>query len=499
MKRRTILIAFVALALLTPACEPLAEVIEEAAEKTVEEEEVMEDEELLEQKEDAEEPLATTRPPGEAPSATAPPSEAIEGQMLLRDFALPIPLFASDSAWNQIAANVSVLPESDQQILVLYRVLLGDDSTLSPKLGYRISPFMYVSYDEWTIPVFRMSGTEQTVLLCNYDGDLDYTNPKLPEAYLDPGGPVTIPAPVGTVRPSAPEDTDADGHLVLYNPDVYMEYDFWQATTVRDGECRSRGGGQPGTSILEAGMIDFFDVRGTGANPLGYFSARASGVPLLAGLILPEDIEAGAIEHALAVAIPRPRNTNQAAPWEPHASDIVYPASQAEWDFFNTDPDALAQGQRIRLKESIIVVDEAWGDAYGVKKEIPIDDLPFAPITLIFLKALHTYGAYVVDNSDGLVFYAEDIHTANLRLSDDEVNALIGEPPGTPLPEDKTKWQIVIEKLNEDLTHIPLASGGSGPWWEYGPGGKDPALARIDISNLEVVEPATEPSGSGQE
>ena len=45
---------------------------------------------------------------------------------LLRDFALPLPLFDPDSAWNQTAVDAAVLPESDRQILVTFRVLLGD-------------------------------------------------------------------------------------------------------------------------------------------------------------------------------------------------------------------------------------------------------------------------------------------------------------------------------------------------------------------------------------
>jgi len=102
----------------------------------------------------------------------------------------------------------------------------------------------------------------------------------------------------------------------------------------------------------------------------------------------------------------------------------------------------------------------------------------------MFLTALRTCGAYLVDNAGGLAFYAEDIHTADLNLSDDEVNTLIGQPPGTPLPEGKTKWQIVIEKLNEELEQIPIAYG---PWIE----GQDPATATIETSNFEVVEPAT--------
>jgi hypothetical protein len=226
-------------------------------------------------------------------------------------------------------------------------------------------------------------------------------------------------------------------------------------------------------------VVDFFDVRGPGANPDTYYSARAHGTPLLAGLIMPEDVESGAIAHALALAIPGPRNTS-ADPSEPLASDYFYPASTTETDFFNTNPYALAAGQRIRLKQTLV-------DEEG---EV-IDESQLAPITRMFLMALRTYGAYLIDNAGGFSFSAEDIHTAVLHLSDDEVNALIGQPPGTPLPAGMTKWQVVIEKLTEELELIPIAHG---PWEE----GQDPATATIEISNFEVVEPAR-PSNLAEE
>ncbi|MHC4800345.1 MAG: hypothetical protein ACYTF1_27195, partial [Planctomycetota bacterium] len=294
------------------------------------------------------------------------------------------------------------------------------------------------------------------------------------------GGPVTVPAPSGSVRPSGPTNTDADGHLVLYHSNTSTSYDYWQATTALDSAGHSTGGGHLGTAILEAGAVDFFDVRGSGSNPDGLSSATAVGAPLLAGKILPEDIQAGAINHALAFAIPRPRNTNTSNPYEPLKSDYFYPAATTETDFYNSNPQALASGQRIRLKQTLI--DE---------EDKPINESTLAPITRIFLTALRNYGAYLMDNSDGFVFYAEDIHTANLTLSDQKVNELIGQPSSSSLPQGKTKWQIVIEKLNLDLETIALASG---PWWEYGNGGKDPATATYNVSNFEVVEPATAPN-----
>ena len=401
-------------------------------------------------------------------------SSLADAPMLPRDFALPIPLFAPDSAWNQTVAEAAVLPENDQQILVTYRVLRGDTASLYPPGPPPTTwPFMDVNYDEYSIPVFRAGAGQQDVLICDYAGGLGWPHPKF--EIEQEGGPVPVPAPAGTVRPSGPQNTDADGHLVLYHPDMLMSYDLWNATTQRDAECESWGGGYTGTTVLEAGVVDFFDVRGPGANPDTYYSARAVGTPLLGGLILPEDVESGSISHALAFAIPGLRNTSS-DPFEPLPSDYFYPASTTETDFYNTNPNALAAGQRIRLKQSI--VDEEGN---------LIDENEAAPITRMFLTALRTYGAYLVDNAGGFSFSAEDIHTADLHLTDDEVNTLIGESQGTALPAGKTKWQMVIEKLNEELELIPFAYG---PWSD----GQDPAAAEITTANFEVVEPATQPT-----
>jgi cysteinyl-tRNA synthetase len=407
--------------------------------------------------------------------ARAERSRSIDDLSLQRDFVFSTPLFAAGSAWNQSAVAAQVLPESDQHILVTYRVLRGDATDLHPAgAWYTTWPFPFVNYDDYTIPIFRAGAGQQGVTLCDYDGNLAWPSPKFPDPPQE-GGPVTVPPPAGSVRPAGPQDTGADGHLALYDPATFTAYDFWQATTQRDGACLSWGGGYTGTAILEAGAIDFFDVRGDGTNPAGVASARAVGTPLLAGLILPEDVEGGSIDHALAFAIPGLRNLSS-DPYDPLPSDYVYPAATTETDFYNTNPSALAAGQRLRLTQTLV-------DADGN----PLDEDQLAPITRMFLAALRTYGAYLVDSSGGFTFYAEDIHTAVLDLSDAEINALIGQPPGAPLPPGKTKWQIVIETLDLELEQIPFAYG---PWTE----GQDPATASITHANFEVVQPAVRPS-----
>ena len=399
-------------------------------------------------------------------------AHSTHAQTLPRDFALPTPLFAPESAWNQAAVGAAVLPESDRQMLTLYRVLLGDTAALHPS-GTRLPnpfPFLFVSHDNFSVAVFRLGGGQQTVLVRTYEGTPARNNPKLPVA---PDGTVTVPAPAGTVRPPGPEGRGADGHLVLFDPLTSIEYDFWQPTTVRDAAGQSLGGGRAGRMILDAGAVDVFDARGPGANPPTYASARATGTPLLAGMILPEDIERGVISHALAFSIPGPRNTNTADPSAPLASDYFYPASSTEVGFYSTNPSALAAGQRIRLRRTIVGTDG-----------MPIDEARLLPITRMLLAALRTYGAYLVDNSGAFSLTAEDIHTAVLHLTNDQVNALIGQSPGRPLPAGKTKWQVVIETLNQELENIPIAAGPRPP-------GQDPATATIDIANFEVVSPAT--------
>ena len=141
----------------------------------------------------------------DAPSATPPSSSAAIPPELPRTFALPVPLFAPDSAWNQSAVQAGSVIESDQHILVTYRVLRGDTTDLYPQGEPPPTtwPFLDVGYDEFTIPVFRAGAGQQSVLMCDYDGNLAWPGPKFPgEQQL--GGPVTVPPPAGVVRPAMP-------------------------------------------------------------------------------------------------------------------------------------------------------------------------------------------------------------------------------------------------------------------------------------------------------
>jgi hypothetical protein len=260
--------------------------------------------------------------------------------------------------------------------------------------------------------------------------------------------------------------------LVLYDPLTLTEYDFWQASTVIDAPCLSRGAGLVGQSIPETGQADFFRVDEAGTNPRRTAGARAASTPLLAGALLPEDVTRAIVEHALAVGVPGLRNLSS-NPDVPLGSDIVPPAAFTHTLRYSTNPNALAAGQRLRLLPELV---DSGGN--------PVDEGALAPITRSVLLALRTYGAYVVDNANGFVLYAEDIHTARLDLSEDEINQLIGQPSGTPLPGGMTAWQILMEALADDLSDIPFAFGSCAG-----------ASSLVAMPNFEVVEPPYELPG----
>ena len=405
------------------------------------------------------------------PTQPQPPGQACNATALRRSFKLPTPLFSPGSAWNQKVTDAAVLSGSEATMKAELRKLRAIS-------GSWVSAS--INFEEWSIPIFCADSTNKIpVDMCDYEGSEMWHSNKWTGAWPEgPGGTLQIGAPKGPVRPAGPVSTDSDGHMVLYDPVKHVAFEFWQATTSRQQRCSSAGGGIEGAKVLEAGAADFFDTLGFGTNhPEQLSSARASGVSLLAGLLLPEDIAGGEIRHALSFSISKPRNLS-GDPYDPKKSDILYPASHTETDFFSTDPASLASGQRIRLKQQIRDTDGAV-----------INEATLAPVTRIFLKALRAYGAYLVDNSGSFTFYAEDVHTGWLDVSADQVNQLIGAPAGTPLDPSKSKWKVVMDKLSLELESLPLAGG---PWKE----GDNPNTAQMTFSNFEVVTPAQPYVGS---
>ena len=107
-------------------------------------------------------------------------------------------------------------------------------------------------------------------------------------------------------------------------------------------------------------------------------SGDAANFPLLAGIVRPEEIAQGHIDHALVFGMPGVSQLGQACPATHHDGSTV-------------DPNALMEGAHLQLDPSVNV------DAL----QIPAWEKTVA-------RAMQTYGMYLRDQGGSFVIYAEN-------------------------------------------------------------------------------------------
>jgi hypothetical protein len=165
-----------------------------------------------------------------------------------------------------------------------------------------------------------------------------------------------VPIPGGTRADPSP-----DGHLAIWDPVNRREWDFWISRCPDD--CSSAGsGGAFSTKTLVP------NVR---------HGANAAGVPLLAGILHPEEIAARRIRHPLIFASPNVGRGH------------VCPARRNDGD--NPDPRALREGTLLQLDPRIRVA-----------------TLPLPDWQKTIARALQVYGMYLVDEGGTLSIGAEN-------------------------------------------------------------------------------------------
>lgn len=207
-----------------------------------------------------------------------------------------------------------------------------------------------VSVNGWTIPVYEADASTPRYTVSPTE---DYV----------PGGWALPDVPIPDAAAPDPQD---DGHMVVIDREAGCVYEFWQARRESSGWTASWANATP--------------ADGDGVYPDG-LSSRASGLSAAAGLIWPQELAAGEINHALAFAYP---NTRDGGP--------VPPATASDG---TTESDtALPEGARLRLDPSIDV------GALGLSR---------AQETIA--EALQTYGMILVDTSGGMALNAASPQT----------------------------------------------------------------------------------------
>lgn len=168
---------------------------------------------------------------------------------------------------------------------------------------------------------------------------------------------LNVPIPDGALP-----DPVGDGHMSILALDEGYEYDFWQIEQLDDGTWQAAWGNR-------------IPLDGDGIYPNG-MGARGSGFGLLAGVIFPEELDTGEINHALVVSLPAPAEGGP-----------VLPATES--DGYSDQPLAIPEGARLQLDPTL-----------------DLDTLGLSGAERTFVEALQTYGAFVGDvGGEDLGFY----------------------------------------------------------------------------------------------
>ncbi len=208
-----------------------------------------------------------------------------------------------------------------------------------------------VAVKEWTTTVFFADETTTT-------HEVKLTASWAPEKKL-------LGVPIPDFAEPDPED---DGHMVIVDESGGCIYDFWQAKSTNSGWKASWGNALP--------------LSGDGIFPKG-LSARGSGFELLQGMIWPEELEDGVINHALIFSYD---HTKSGGP--------VSPATESDG-----------------------TTDGAWGIPEGalvqLDPSLDLSALGLNSYEMTIAKCLQEYGMYCADDGGGISLYA--IHPSSAK------------------------------------------------------------------------------------
>ena len=237
-------------------------------------------------------------------------------------------LFPPDDPWNTDVSQEPVDPNSDALI-----ASIGPSKSLHPDFG--------TSYngEPWGIPYVLVPGNQPKMAI-------KFT-------YRDESDPGPYPIPANAPIEGGPK-SDGDRHILIIDKDNWILYELYRAFSGPDGKWTA-----------DAGAI--FDMKKKSPQrPIGWTSADAAGLPVMAGLVRYDEIvEQAKLTHALRFTAPHTRRA------------FLYPASH--FASRSQDPNLPPMGVRVRLKAN-----------YDISR--------FPAEARVVLKGLQTYGMILADN-----------------------------------------------------------------------------------------------------
>lgn len=288
-------------------------------------------------------------------------------------------LYPSDNPWNQRIASA---PAATNSAAILNNIITRyGDGRLHPDFGQDY----HDSSDLYGIPynIVHGNSTAKTSVVI--------------DAYPDESDLLSVPLPANVVLegdfqngPRVGVDNRGDSHLLIYDVDNKIAYEFYRASRPSENS----------DGRWHADQETVWDMKTNNFRILGYTSADAAGLSLLAGLVRPDEGlpvsqgGQGVINHAIRFTLQNSIILDQ----------FTYPASHTA-NPGNTNRSIMPpMGARFRLKSSV-------------------DISTLNPQSQIIAQAMKDYGMIVADNGSNFFFsgasYAVDTSNNNVLTWND--------------------------------------------------------------------------------
>lgn len=314
-------------------------------------------------------------------------------------------LYTADSPLNQkIPVDAEIDPNSTEYVNVIVQAVAA--------AGF------VIEFKQFSAPVYfsdSQTPRHDVVLACgqDYAGVDALTGVPIPD-FAEPADDIDgadNPIPFGVCGDAA----DQDNQMIILDLDTRCEYDFFQVR-LENGRW-------------VASWANSISLDSQGIYPTG-FSARGSGFATLAGLIWPDELQQGQINHALGFSYPGVA-----------AGGPVPPATES--DGVSTGLWALPEGARLQLDPSL-----------------DLDTLELTPYAKTIAKALQEYGMILFD--DG----SSGVSVESLDPKSTRANPYEGLLPDVDFPElndiplDRLRLlKLPPQNANANETNELLASG----------------------------------------
>lgn len=270
-------------------------------------------------------------------------------------------LYPSDNAWNQ---KITDAPVASNSAAIINNIITSySDGRLHPDF----SQDFHDSRDLYGIPYNIVHGNSTplvSVVIDDYPDESDIVPAPIPVNAVLEGDYQNGPKPGGT-------NARGDSHLIVYDIDNQIAYEYYAATRPSENA----------DGRWHAAQQTVWDMKTNSFRTLGWTSADAAGLSVLAGLVRPDEGlpvsqgGQGVINHAIRFTLRNSIILDQ----------FLYPASHTANPGNNNVAIQPPMGARFRLKASV-------------------DISQFNPQARIIAQAMKDYGMILADNGSNFYF-----------------------------------------------------------------------------------------------